>query len=149
MKGRRRQKVQAQATLTKYLVEEESGGEEQGCGGESRVMPQDSGLVSREKGKKVIKARDDNFTKCVNYEYLKKVKALVAQSCPTLGDPVDCSPPGSSVHGILQAKNTGVSSHSLLQGIFPIKPGSPTLQADSLPSKPPGKPLTPNPHTTL
>ena len=29
---------------------------------------------------------------------------LVAQSCPALWDPVDCSPPGSSVHGILQAK---------------------------------------------
>ena len=28
----------------------------------------------------------------------------VAQSCPTLCDPVDCSPPGSSVHGILQAR---------------------------------------------
>ena len=28
---------------------------------------------------------------------------LVAQSCPTLCDPTDCSPPGSSVHGILQA----------------------------------------------
>ena len=28
----------------------------------------------------------------------------VAQSCPTLWDPVDCSPPGSSVHGILQAR---------------------------------------------
>ena len=27
----------------------------------------------------------------------------VAQSCPTLCDPVDCSPPGSSIHGILQA----------------------------------------------
>ena len=27
----------------------------------------------------------------------------VAQSCPTLCDPVDYSPPGSSVHGILQA----------------------------------------------
>ena len=27
----------------------------------------------------------------------------VAQSCLTLGDPMDCSPPGSSVHGILQA----------------------------------------------
>ena len=27
----------------------------------------------------------------------------VAQSCPTLCDPVDCSPPGSSVHGIFQA----------------------------------------------
>ena len=32
-----------------------------------------------------------------------EVKELVAQSCPALGEPVDCSPPGSSVHGILQA----------------------------------------------
>ena len=30
----------------------------------------------------------------------KKVKVSVAQSCPTLCDPVDCSLPGSSVHGI-------------------------------------------------
>ena len=29
---------------------------------------------------------------------------LVTQSCPTLGDPMDCSLPGSSVHGILQAR---------------------------------------------
>ena len=29
---------------------------------------------------------------------------LVAQSCPTLCDPMDCGPPGSSVHGILQAR---------------------------------------------
>ena len=28
----------------------------------------------------------------------------VAQLCPTLSDPMDCSPPGSSVHGILQAR---------------------------------------------
>ena len=28
----------------------------------------------------------------------------VAQSCPTLSDPVDCSPPGSSIHGIFQAR---------------------------------------------
>ena len=33
-----------------------------------------------------------------------KVKVLVAQWCLTLWDPVDCSPPGSSVHGILQAR---------------------------------------------
>ena len=33
-----------------------------------------------------------------------KVKELVAQSCPTLGDPMDCSPPGTSVHGTLQAR---------------------------------------------
>ena len=32
-----------------------------------------------------------------------EVKALVAQSCLTLCDPMDCSPPGSPVHGILQA----------------------------------------------
>ena len=32
-----------------------------------------------------------------------KVKVLVTQSWPTLCDPVDCSPPSSSVHGILQA----------------------------------------------
>ena len=31
-------------------------------------------------------------------------KVLVSQSCPTLFDPIDCSPPGSSVHKILQAK---------------------------------------------
>ena len=33
-----------------------------------------------------------------------EVKVLVAQSCPTLCNPVDCSPPGSSVHGILQVR---------------------------------------------
>ena len=32
------------------------------------------------------------------------VYSEVGQSCPTLCDPVDCSPPGSSVHGILQAR---------------------------------------------
>ena len=34
----------------------------------------------------------------------QSVKALVAPSCPTLCDPVGCRPPGSSVHGILQAR---------------------------------------------
>ena len=34
----------------------------------------------------------------------KKVKVLVAQSCPTLCDPMDCSLPRSSVHGIFQAR---------------------------------------------
>ena len=32
------------------------------------------------------------------------VQLLVAQSCPTLCDPIHCSPPGSSVHGLLQAR---------------------------------------------
>ena len=33
-----------------------------------------------------------------------KRESEVAQSCPTLRDPMDCSPPGSSVHGIFQAR---------------------------------------------
>ena len=38
----------------------------------------------------------------------------VAQSCPTLCDPLDRIPPGSSVHGIFPGKNTGVGCHFLL-----------------------------------
>ena len=34
---------------------------------------------------------------------VSKVESEVAQSCPTLCDPIDCSLPGSSVHGIFQA----------------------------------------------
>ena len=33
-----------------------------------------------------------------------KSESEVAQSCPTLGDPMDCSLPGSSIHGIFQAR---------------------------------------------
>ena len=35
---------------------------------------------------------------------MQKSESEVAQSCPTLCDPMDCSPPGSSVHGIFQAR---------------------------------------------
>ena len=65
----------------------------------------------------------------------------------TLFDPMDCSPSGSSVHGILQAGVTGVGCHLLLQGIFPTQGSNPRLlclpcwQADFLPLAPPGKPL--------
>ena len=50
----------------------------------------------------------------------------VTQSCPTLCDHMDCSPPGSSVHGILQARvlewaAVPLSCHSLLQGTFPTQ----------------------------
>ena len=68
---------------------------------------------------------------------------LVSQSCPTVCNPMDCSPPGSSVHEISQAgilewvaipfwgdlHNPGIESES------------PALQVDSLPSEPPGKPM--------
>ena len=42
---------------------------------------------------------------------------LVSLSCPTLCDPMDCSPSGSSVHGDSPGKNIGVGCHALLQGI--------------------------------
>ena len=50
-----------------------------------------------------------------------KLSVKVAQSCPSLYDPMDCSPPGSPVHGDSPGKNTGVACHALLQGIFPTQ----------------------------
>ena len=70
------------------------------------------------------------------------------QSCPTLSDPMDCGPPGSSIHGIFQARvlewgaiafsvdwlyspcnspgqNTGMGNLSLLQEIFPTQGSNP------------------------
>ena len=65
---------------------------------------------------------------------LDAVLCSVAQSCQALCDPMDYSPPGSSVHGNSPGKNTGVGCHALLQWIFPsqgIKPKCPALEADS------------------
>ena len=77
-----------------------------------------------------------------------RVCMLVTQSCPTLWDPLDCSLPGSSVHGILQAR--------ILEWVaVPFSRGS-SLTSQSrdwtwvshtadrfLPSEPPGKPAHP------
>ena len=43
-----------------------------------------------------------------------KSESEVAQSCLTLRNPMDCSPPGSSVHGDFPGKSTGVGCHCLL-----------------------------------
>ena len=48
-----------------------------------------------------------------------KSESEVAQSCLTLSDPMGCSPPGSSIHGVFQAKNTGVGCHCLLRPYNP------------------------------
>ena len=64
------------------------------------------------------------------------MKVKVAQSCPTLCDPLDYT-----VHGILQARILGWAAFPS-PGDLPnpgIKLRSPSLQADSLPDKPPGK----------
>ena len=70
------------------------------------------------------------------------MKVKFAQLCPTFCDPMDCSLPGSSVHGVLQAR--------ILERIAFPSPGDlpnpgvkrkfPILQVDSLPSEPPEKP---------
>ena len=68
----------------------------------------------------------------------------VSQLYMTLCTPMDCSPPGSSVHGDSPGKNTGVGCHALLQGNLPnprIEPRSPTLRVDYLLSEPQGKPI--------
>ena len=55
---------------------------------------------------------------CSHIVHAKCIPAATAkslQSCPTLCNPIDGSPPGPPVPGILQAKNTGVCCHFLLQ----------------------------------
>ena len=67
---------------------------------------------------------------------------LVAQSCPTLCDPMDCSLPGSSVRGIFQARilQWGAIPFSRGSSQPGIKPSSLAQMVDSLPSEPSGKP---------
>ena len=70
------------------------------------------------------------------------------QSYSTLCDPVDCSLPGSSVHGILQARILDWVAISFSRGIFPTQGSNLCLfrllhwQLSSLPLVPPGKPPT-------
>ena len=84
------------------------------------------------------------------------VCAKLLHSCPPFGNPVDCNPPGSSVHGNLQARilewvaisfpcrvSCGDPNPNPSPADLPhpgIEPGSPSLQTDSLLSEPPGKP---------
>ena len=71
---------------------------------------------------------------------------LVIQSCLTPCDPMDYSPPGSSVHVIFQARILEQVAISYSRGIFLIQGSDPSLlcllhwQADSLPLAPSGKP---------
>ena len=74
----------------------------------------------------------------------------VMQSYLTFGNAMDCSPPGSSVHGNFPGKNTGVGCYFLLQGIFltqgsnpgiePVSLQSPALASRFFATAPPGKP---------
>ena len=74
---------------------------------------------------------------------LNTVLCLVAQSCPILCNSMDCSPPGSSVRGILQARVLEWVAMPSSRGSCQPRgwTQSPALQADSLASEPPGKPF--------
>ena len=65
-----------------------------------------------------------------------------SRSCPTLFDALDCSLPGSSVHGILQARILEWVAIPFSRGSSQprIESWSPVLQEDSLLSEPPGNP---------
>ena len=66
-----------------------------------------------------------------------KVKVLVTQSCWILCDPMDCNPPGASIHEILQTRILELPFPS--PGDLPnpgIESGSPALQANSLVAEP-------------
>ena len=84
-----------------------------------------------------------------------KSESEVAQSCPTPSDPMDCSPPGSSIHGILLARvlEWGAIAFSeeywsellfLSAGDLPdpgMEPASPALAGRFFTTETPGKPI--------
>ena len=79
---------------------------------------------------------------CIRLDNLKERKKVKVKSlsCLTLCDPMDCSPPGSSMQFSRQEYWSGLPFPS--PGDLPnpgIEPGSPELQADALLSEPPGK----------
>ena len=68
-----------------------------------------------------------------------KSESEVAQSCPTLSDPMDCCPPGSSIHGIFQARVLEWGAIAFSDMLATAKPlqSRPTL-CDPIDSSPPG-----------
>ena len=79
-----------------------------------------------------------------HHDFWGKVKSEVAQSCPTLSNPMDCSPPGSSVHGILQTRVLEWAAIAFSRKIAAAAAKSlqscPTL-CDPIDSSPPGSPV--------
>ena len=82
-----------------------------GCPSPSPVVCGDLNKTGIEKGRDTCVCAADSL--------LCTVETEITQSCPTLSDPMGCSPPGSSIHGVFQAKNTGVGCHCLLRPYNP------------------------------
>ena len=75
-----------------------------------------------------------------DFSILKESESEVAQSCPTLSDPKGCSLPGSSVHGISQARILDWLAILFSRGSSQPKDRTwvSYIVVDSLPSEPPG-----------
>ena len=71
----------------------------------------------------------------------------VSQSCPTLCDPVNCGPPGSSVHGILQARTLEWVAVSFSRGSSGPRDQAQVSRIAGRRSEPPGKPEKWDGHT--
>ena len=93
-------------------------------------QPRDWTQVSRIAGDSFpAEPQEKSRQQCAYWKKLSSAKeseSEITQSCPTLCHPMDCSPPGSSIHGFL-GKSTGVGCHFLLQGIFPTWGSNPGL----------------------
>ena len=79
------------------------------------------------------------------HEKMLNSESEVAQSCPTLCDPMDCSLPGFSVHGIVQARVLEWVAIAFSQGIFPTQgsnPGLPHCRPMLYPLNHQGSPIT-------
>ena len=85
----------------------------------------------------------------VGHDFTMKQQCAWVLNCSVVSNslwPMDCNPPGSSIHGPLQAKNTGGGCHFFLPGdlpdpgIEPMSLASPVLAGRLFTTKPPGKP---------
>ena len=66
------------------------------------------------------------YPRCPANRYLR-CAVLSPQLYPTLCDPMDCSPPGTSVHGNSPGRNAEVGCHALFQGLFQAQGSKPGL----------------------
>ena len=84
-------------------------------GGALKIISVNERHCGKKVGKKLLSAlKSSEF----HLELGVVLCAQSLQSCRTLCDPLDCSPPGSSVHGILQARTLEWVAISFSRGIF-------------------------------
>ena len=84
-------------------------------------------FCSRRPGRRMGGAEVSSVNSLQTSERLTLSLCFVAQLYLTLHNPMNGSPPGSSVHEDSLGKNTGVGCHALLQGIFPTQGSNPGL----------------------